>query len=579
MKWRRASILSITLSFGTFLAASQVKFRTIVPPHSVIVGESFQVQYVIENATPFESFSVPSFKGLKLVTGPDVYNSNSGQSKNIVLTLSAIRDGKFKIPGAICIINGQRFRSNDAFLSVTSVESSQSAYFLAPGEDPWKKIKENLYLKLVLDKHTCFIGEPLVATFKLYSRLQSKSNVIKNPGCYGFSVYDMINVNDHVQAEEKIGGRWFDVHTVRKVQLYPLQAGSLIIDPMEVANRVEFSRSVINKRTEQEISENMYNRQSKEDNATGIESYEMTLRTNPVKIIVKPLPVKTVTDTFTGAVGIFSIKAVVEKDTLVQNEANSLVVDIIGAGNFQRIPPPVIHWPHGVENFEPSTDDMLTADQIPLTGRRRFKYRFVSNEPGEHIVPAISFSYFDLQAKVYKTVSTKDHRFFVADAGRVEKRPALISVQPKRVQWFEAVGLGLILAVAIWIIARARSRKPDRPAAEVTKKPDHPSLDETFHTVELKLASDEKHFFASLEQALWNFFQQRLSLTGSELNKCIIRRSLALKGISTDEVNEILKVIELTQVGVYGDATLKVDRQQLLEQTKQVLGRIQQFII
>ena len=60
----------------------------------------------------------------------------------------------------------------------------------------------------------------------------------------------MINVNDQVEFEEKLNGHWFQVHTVRRVQLYPLQAGSFTIDAMEVANEVEFSRSVVNKRTE-----------------------------------------------------------------------------------------------------------------------------------------------------------------------------------------------------------------------------------------------------------------------------------------------------------------------------------------
>src|SRR5438876_1062709 len=79
--------------------------------------------------------------------------------------------------------------------------NGEPPYFLAIGEDPFRKIRENLFLKLFVDKQNCFIGEPLVATFKLYSRLQSRSNVIKNPGFYGFSVYDMINVNDQLQSE------------------------------------------------------------------------------------------------------------------------------------------------------------------------------------------------------------------------------------------------------------------------------------------------------------------------------------------------------------------------------------------
>ena len=106
-----------------------------------------------------------------------------------------------------------------------------------------------------MDQQTCYVGEPVEATFKLYSRLESKSDIVKNPGFYGFTVYDMVNLADKQVTTENVKGKLFDVHTIRKVQLYPLQAGVFTIDAMEVKNRVEFSRSTVNKKTEQEIVE------------------------------------------------------------------------------------------------------------------------------------------------------------------------------------------------------------------------------------------------------------------------------------------------------------------------------------
>ena len=94
----------------------------------------------------------------------------------------------------------------------------------------------------MVDKRTCFIGEPVTATFKLYSRLESRSDIVKNPGFYGFTVQDMIGLEDNIVTTEIINGKKFDVHTVRKVQLYPLQAGSFTIDPMEIENKVRFSK-------------------------------------------------------------------------------------------------------------------------------------------------------------------------------------------------------------------------------------------------------------------------------------------------------------------------------------------------
>src|SRR3569833_2108854 len=64
---------------------------------------------------------------------------------------------------------------------------------LKPGENPKEKIRKNLFLKVQVDKTTCYVGEPIVATYKLYSRLSSESKVTKRPSLNGFSVYDMVD--------------------------------------------------------------------------------------------------------------------------------------------------------------------------------------------------------------------------------------------------------------------------------------------------------------------------------------------------------------------------------------------------
>ena len=57
-------------------------------------------------------------------------------------------------------------------------------------------------MKVLVDKKVCFVGEPVTATFKLYSRLESKSDIVKNPGFYGFTVQDMINLDNRLTAVE-----------------------------------------------------------------------------------------------------------------------------------------------------------------------------------------------------------------------------------------------------------------------------------------------------------------------------------------------------------------------------------------
>ena len=64
-------------------------------------------------------------------------------------------------------------------------------YILRKGENVAEKIKKNLFIKIDVNKKSCYVGEPIVATYKLYTRLKSESNIIKTPSFNGFSVSEL----------------------------------------------------------------------------------------------------------------------------------------------------------------------------------------------------------------------------------------------------------------------------------------------------------------------------------------------------------------------------------------------------
>ena len=257
-KW----IFIVSFLFLSDLLIAQVSVQAIVPERPVTIGEPFRIQFVIENALPDQRFSAPDFGWLKIVRGPETYagtqnvNGQKIDIINYVYTAVAEREGNYKISHALVKINGLSFISPEVNIVAIRKQKQNSfnnqdgisAYTLLPGEDAYRKIKENLFVKLFVDRKTCLVGEPVVATFKLFSRLQSKSDIVKNPGFYGFSVYDMVNLDDKIKETQRINGKDFDVHTIRKVQLYPLQAGVFTIDEMKIDNKVEFSQSMVNKK-------------------------------------------------------------------------------------------------------------------------------------------------------------------------------------------------------------------------------------------------------------------------------------------------------------------------------------------
>lgn len=597
---KRVLLIFILLLFS-FLLKAQVTFKTIVPQQAVVVGESFQVQYIIEDAEKPGNLMPPNFKNFRFVTGPNTYTgtittlNRNRQLKNAVYTLAAVKPGRFIIAGATAIINGKLIRSNDVVVEVISKEEaagrfnkkmaeSNSGYFLRTGEDAYEKIRKNIFLKVMVNRNTCFTGEPVVATFKLYSRLESKSDIIKNPGFYGFTVYDMVNLDDQQSATEIIGGKTFDVHTVRKVQLYPLQAGKFNIDAMEVKNKIEFSRSMVNKKTEQEITEGVLSNASDDETPdTNTEVFETSISTEPVAINVKPVPVKNKPVSFNGATGSFLIAATLAKNKLARNEEGILSVTISGRGNFTQLNAPLVEWPRDIEGFDPLVKDSLDKTQSPLYGSRTFNYAFVSAKPGAYQFPAVTFSFFDPATNNYKTISTPVLQFNIS----VEEKTSVTITENKTVVtqkkghsywWF---GAGLLLALSgsfIFLLFHRKRRTEKKPDEKVVTKTVL-LIEEILQPATFLLQADDKSFYTSLHQAAWKFFSYYLSLSGSEINKKNLFVKLKEKKIDPVLVDQVKSILQQCEAGMFTNANLMIDKNNLLRNTKHVLEEISRFLL
>lgn len=574
-------------------APAQGLFKTIIPSVPVVAGESFRVQYFIEDASVITDFTTPDFRPFKLVAGPDVYpgeknhQNNFRQSKNYVFTLVAAMPGKYTIPGAVINSNGKLLNSNEVKIEVISKENAiqllnkeqlqVSEYYLRPGENVNEKIRQNLFLKVMVDKKSCFVGEPVVATFKLYSRLESKSDIVKNPGFYGFTVYDMVSLGDKQLATEYVNGRPFDVHTIRKVQLYPLQAGRFTIDPMEVKNKVEFSRSIVNKKTEQKIVEGVLNDEA-DIPVSGAEVVETEMSTSPVTIDVKPVPEKTKPATYSGATGRFTIMASLEKSVLARNEEGFLVITISGKGNFMQLEPPSIQWPDGIEGFGPVVNDSTDKAQAPLKGKRQFRYGFICGGPGNYLLPAISFSFFDPDSNKFKTVFTSALQVSASTeelkTNLEEEKKTSIAEQSEKIS---RIAVGIVIMLVLGILAYWAFRKKD-PAPVIVVAEKFVPAEEILQGVITLQAAEDKEFYKELHLAVWTYFTNHIELTGSARNKENLLMILKEKGARKENVDTLSSIFSACEAGMYTNASLKADKEMLLQKTKEVLGEIEKSL-
>jgi hypothetical protein len=450
------------------VAMAQVKFSTTVSAPQIAKNEFLQIRLTVENAKEVvQQITPPDFKNFTVVSGPNqesgmtVINGDVKQYISLNYILKPKVPGNFTIAAATAKVDGKTLKSNTVSVRVSNTLAANSGggnnvnppfasinpfkdvvpqrpfndNILHKGENAAEKVNKNIFIKLELDKTSCFVGEPIIATYKLYTRLKSESNLVKNPSFNGFSVIDLQMPDNVSYKREKVNGREYNVYVIRKAQLYPLQAGNLELEPAEIENKVTFIKEEYANR-QGDLMNNVF-REFAEATipAEGIESHKITLQSKPAAVTVKPLPDANAPVSFKGAVGNFTIEAMLEKNNFTTDDAGKLMVVVSGEGNLQLVNAPDIQWPQGFEAFEPSTTDDFIKTTVPVSGKKIINYSFTIEQAGYYVLPVIKFSYFDPKQARYRTDSTKPIAFTVTK-GTGKKTAPVVAVIKKAPQGF-----------------------------------------------------------------------------------------------------------------------------------------------
>ncbi|MFZ9660482.1 MAG: BatD family protein [Chitinophagaceae bacterium] len=278
-------------------------------------------------------------------------------------------------------------------------------YILRGNESAKDKIPNNIFVRLELNKKRCYVGEPVIATFKLYTRLKSESRIIKRPSFNGFSVYDMVEPESTTSRTEYFRGKPYSVYILRKVQLYALQPGSFKIDPMEVENVVSFIK--IAKR-EKKGSQQYVDYGFGDMTFSQQSMVSDTVVTASISdfISVKPLPQPLPND-FNGSVGTFNINAKVQEDSIHMNDLVHVKIQISGKGNFPVINAPSIEWGSDFDAFDPELMEKYDLTACPISGAKIYTVPFIPKKTGMIKLPKIALWFFDPERKSFKRDTAK----------------------------------------------------------------------------------------------------------------------------------------------------------------------------
>ena len=417
---------------------------------------------------------------------------------------------------------------------------------LQPGENPQTKIRNLIFIKTSISKKNCYVGEPILVTYQLYTAISCHSRVTKQVSFTGCSVIEMTS-GDEPEQVQKEGEKIYRVQLIRRVQLIPLQAGELIIPPATVSNDVAFSTL---------------------DNPYLEKTYSADVSSEPYSVQVGALPDKQ-PDNFSGITGKFTIAAKTDSTTIAAGENNRLQITIQGSGNIAAVTEPKINWPKHTEHFDAQDSQHINRGNFPESGDKTFIIPFISTKTGKITIPEISFSYFNTDAKKFETITTESIPLMITTAVKT-KNPTTIMSDSSNDKYLWLVPSIAMVVIVVWLLTSKNGKKgtinkplvvKEEPTQIIVKEAEPIRPNYELLLIALNVAEDNRSFFTNAKTLLISALQFHLSPKQDDevilLNLLVNKDETLAKG-----ANHILSVCNK---GLYSPVEDEATRTEIIE--------------
>ena len=590
--------LSIILLIGIALSAlaDEVVFKAQAPKQ-VIVGRPFQITYTVNQRS--RDLRAPEFTDFDVLSGPYTSTSSSTSFVNGKRTssfeqtytymLMAQKVGTFTIAPATVKVDGENVQSNGVRIEVLPEDqttTSQPSSSSQPSQSRQSSSSsqassDNIFVRTIASKTKVHEQEALMITYKLYFAnvdVAQLTNNTKLPEFTGFLKQDL--ENGEIQTElEHYNGRNYQTAVLYRTILYPQHSGDITIDPAKF-------EAVLRVQTQQRA-------RSIFDDFFGSYTNVTKMLTAPgVTIHVSALPSGKPAG-FSGGVGKFTLTPSISQTELQTNDAVTIKLDISGAGNMKLIKTPAIDWPEGFEPYDPKVTNNFKTTTAGVSGTKSIEYLAIPRSAGEYTIPAVQFSYFDIDEKAYKTLRTPEYTIRVkrgtssrqtggvasaeegseavyyaqkedikqlgTDIRYIDTKQPVTRSRDHVITTTRFIWLWYVIPLLIAIILLIVLRKQIKEAADINRvryKRANKVAQKRLKAAAVALkANDQNTFYAAIETAAWSYLSDRLSIPTADLNKENITTLLAQKGVSEALINEVKNVLSTAEFARYAPST------------------------
>ncbi len=371
----RGALVALATLVLASTAGGAVTVRAWLEPSRIAMGQSADLSVEVRGTqnVPMPSVPAPDGVGVRYV-GPStqlsIVNGQTSASVTHHFTVTPRQDGTFALGPITVQADGQVLQAGTASLQVSS-DAAQAA----PGGDP-------LQLELTVPRTTIYLHErvPLTVTLRVGDVRVTDVQYPRIAGD-GFSVEPLTQPS---QRQESRGGETIQVVEFHST-LTPVRTGRVTVGPAQMS----MSR----------VSERAGGRHG--FFFGGMTQEPVELSSQPVALDVLPLPDQGKPADFSGAVGRFSLEVRAAPLEVVAGDPVTLTYTVSGAGDLSSVTPPTLAGSDTLRVYPVAP--VTPAAQGAPTGARRFEQVVIPQQAGTVRLPAVRFSWFDPEARAYRS--------------------------------------------------------------------------------------------------------------------------------------------------------------------------------
>jgi len=576
---------------------------TSVSTTKVALGEAFQLQFSLSG--PGKNFKLPPMSELDILEGPyqssstSVNNGTITQSSSLTYVVSAKKEGKLTIGAATVISNGKTIQSNPVSIDVAKGANNAGTQNNNSGGQIVTKptssdIGDNVFVRTNVSKSKAYVGEVIEVTFKVYTRLEMQMrNISKMPAYDGFFVQNIKTNEQTKQTNETINGITYVVGEIYKTYVIPQHTGTLTIEPFEVECIVRQK----SKRKPRDIFEQMM--------GVGYEEVVLPLKSLPISIEAQALPEEGKPAGFSGAVGNFTYKAAMSKESVKADDAVNITLTLSGNGNIKLVEPPKVNLPEDFETYDAKISENISVTRGGINGTKTFDYLFIPRHEGDYTIEALNFSYFDPNKKVYVTLPSPNLKLHV-DKGTGTSATVVGGTNAKeelkvlgndiryiktatelkeKEQYFfnSALFYSLLLSPLLcfisFLIIRRKSIANNKDGVAVKSRKATKMARKRLSIAEQHLKSSNKElFYIEIFKALYGYISDKLNIPLADLNKEHISGTLKNRAVSEATIEKLMTTLDNCEFARYAPSSVSGDLNGIYNNTVELITKIEDEI-